>query len=439
MAKAQLQRPLEAPRGFQRIRWLGPGLLWMVAAAGSGELLFTPIVASKHGYTLLWALIAAVALKWFINREIGRYSVCTGETILQGFERVGRWAVWLIVIPQVVVAAAALAGLASAAGTALIIMLPGPLAVWTAVILLVSMALVVFGRYRKVELVARLEAAALGIAAIVAAAAVLPGPATLLAGMRPRIPPNTDYTELLPWLAYLLAGAAGLMWYSYWVVEKGYGAAAAPKRGDPRPEQLRGWLTQMTLDTTVAVVGATIITTAFLVLGSELLQPRGLVPEESRVAETLGRLFQEVWGRAGFWFMIVSVLMGLWVTALSNQDGFSRLLADGFIILRGQKKESSRWSDREFVRKVCTITVATAAPILLFWAFGKPVGLLKVAGAIEAAHIPVLTILTLHLNRRELPQQLQPSRPVFLFTAAAGLFFAVFAAIYGYQLVSGRG
>ncbi len=31
-----------APWGLGRLRWLGPGFLWMVSAAGSGELLFTP-------------------------------------------------------------------------------------------------------------------------------------------------------------------------------------------------------------------------------------------------------------------------------------------------------------------------------------------------------------------------------------------------------------
>ena len=38
-----------------------------------------------------------------------------------------------------------------------------------------------------------------------------------------------------------------------------------------------------------AVLGTCLIAGAFLVLGAELLQPRGLVPEEQRVADTLER------------------------------------------------------------------------------------------------------------------------------------------------------
>jgi Mn2+/Fe2+ NRAMP family transporter len=42
-----------APKGKEIIRWLGPGFLWMVSAAGSGELLFTPRIGSMYGYSLL--------------------------------------------------------------------------------------------------------------------------------------------------------------------------------------------------------------------------------------------------------------------------------------------------------------------------------------------------------------------------------------------------
>jgi hypothetical protein len=107
----------QPPKGWQRFLWLGPSFLWMLSAAGSGELLFTPRIAALYGYSLLWALLAAVILKWFINREVGRFSVCTGATILEGFKQIPgpkNWAVWLILLPQVFVAISTVAGLAGA-------------------------------------------------------------------------------------------------------------------------------------------------------------------------------------------------------------------------------------------------------------------------------------------------------------------------------------
>jgi Mn2+/Fe2+ NRAMP family transporter len=189
----------------------------MVAAAGSGELLFTPRVAAQYGYTLLWALLAAVALKWFINREVGRYAVCTGASIIDGFGRLPgprSWAVWVILVPQLVVAADSVAGLAGSAATALILLFPGGMRLWTGITLTVAAALVVWGQYNRVEFVTRLIAVTLALVSVTAAVSVLPRVETLAGGLVPQLPDQVDYGEVLPWLGYALSGAAGLMWYS---------------------------------------------------------------------------------------------------------------------------------------------------------------------------------------------------------------------------------
>ena len=102
------------PKGRERLKWLGPAFLWMLSAAGSGELLFTPRIAAQYGYTLIWAMVLAVCMKWFINREIGRYTVCTGASFFVGLSSISKnshWLLWLILIPQVVVAVSIIAGL----------------------------------------------------------------------------------------------------------------------------------------------------------------------------------------------------------------------------------------------------------------------------------------------------------------------------------------
>ncbi len=420
----------------------------MVSAAGSGELLFTPRIGSMYGYALVWALLAAVSVKWFINREIGRFAVCTGKPILEGFATLPGprgWALWVVLVPQAFVAVTAIAGLAGSAATALTLALPGDARLWTVASILLSTALVVWGGYKRVEIAAMTFAVALGIASVAAAVSVSPALSDIAAGLRPAVPPDIDYGEVLPWLGFMLSGAAGMMWYSYWVVEKGYGAAgsrlgrrsaqreggaAGVSRKTTDHQQLRGWIAQMTVDNTVAVAGTLIIVGAFLVLGTELLRPRGLVPEEQRVAAVLGQLLGTVWGAFGFWFMVAGVFIGFWDTVMSDQDGHSRLFANGTASLARDVGWRGRWVDERWLRRMFGIVLVTACPIALYLATGEPVGLLKIAGAVEAAHIPFVTVLTLVVNRRVLPRELQPSWPVFAITAAAAVFFAVFAALY---------
>lgn len=431
-------RSTRPPRGWSRLVWLGPGFLWMVSAAGSGELLFTPRIGAMHGYTLLWAMLAAVGLKWFINREVGRFAVCTGKTLLQGFAELRGprgWAVWLILVPQAFVAVTAIAGLAGGAATALILMLPGSLTLWMIVSIAASTALVVIGRYHLVERAATLIAVVLSLAAIAAAISVGPDLNAMASGLRPSLPSDVDYAEVLPWLGFMLSGAAGLIWYSYWTVAKGIGAAAMKdSRGRMSIEDLRGWLRQMTLDNTVAVAGTWIVAGAFLVLGAELLGPRGLVPEEDRVASTLGRLLGDVWGTTAYWLMIAGVFVGFWDTVLADQDGHARMFTDGSRLVLPRLNRISEVA----VRRAFVLVLVTALPIALYIAAGEPVSLLKIAGAIEAAHIPFVTALTLYLNHTQLPRELRPSWAVTAVTALAGLFFAVFAGYYLLTLLSNR-
>jgi hypothetical protein len=69
---------------------LGPGVVWMALAQGTGELYFWPYFAAKYGALYLCLLVPACLLQTPINVEIGRYTVLTGESVFVGFTRLHR-------------------------------------------------------------------------------------------------------------------------------------------------------------------------------------------------------------------------------------------------------------------------------------------------------------------------------------------------------------
>jgi hypothetical protein len=69
---------------------LGPGIVWMALAQGSGELIWWPYMIAKYGLTFLALLIPACLLQYPISLEIGRYTLLTGESIFQGFFRLSK-------------------------------------------------------------------------------------------------------------------------------------------------------------------------------------------------------------------------------------------------------------------------------------------------------------------------------------------------------------
>ena len=70
---------------------LGPGVIFMALAQGSGELIWWPYIIAKYGLSFLFLLLPACLLQFPVTYEIGRYTVLTGESIFQGFIRLNRY------------------------------------------------------------------------------------------------------------------------------------------------------------------------------------------------------------------------------------------------------------------------------------------------------------------------------------------------------------
>ena len=70
----------------------------MIAAGiglASGEFILWPYITSQVGLVFLWAAVLGVVTQFFINMEIERYTLATGETALTGFSR--HWRHWGLV------------------------------------------------------------------------------------------------------------------------------------------------------------------------------------------------------------------------------------------------------------------------------------------------------------------------------------------------------
>src|SRR5688572_2523267 len=91
------RRPLPARPRLAAL--LGPGLVWMALAQGSGELIWWPYIVAKYGAGFLFLLIPACLLQFPVTFEIARYTALTGEGIVRGFFRLGRWygaVIWVL-------------------------------------------------------------------------------------------------------------------------------------------------------------------------------------------------------------------------------------------------------------------------------------------------------------------------------------------------------
>lgn len=96
---------------------MGPGIIWAALAQGSGELIWWPYIASKYGDALIWTLWPACLLQYWVNLEIGRYTLLTGEGIFGGFRRFSKFYASLIWV-TLLISFIWFGGYASGGGTA---------------------------------------------------------------------------------------------------------------------------------------------------------------------------------------------------------------------------------------------------------------------------------------------------------------------------------
>src|SRR5437867_7117194 len=78
---------------------IGPGMILAASIVGSGELIATTTLGAQAGYVALWVILLSCLIKPIVQMEMGRYTIATGETGLESFNRMPgpRWKVsWVV-------------------------------------------------------------------------------------------------------------------------------------------------------------------------------------------------------------------------------------------------------------------------------------------------------------------------------------------------------
>ena len=88
----------DPPRDLWRI--VGPGVVAAGVGISSGEFILWPYIASQAGLVFLWGAVLGIVTQFFLNMEIERYTLATGETVLTGFNR--SWRHWGLVFAVMV-------------------------------------------------------------------------------------------------------------------------------------------------------------------------------------------------------------------------------------------------------------------------------------------------------------------------------------------------
>ena len=74
---------------------VGASVVLLATALGSGEYIIWPYITTQVGIGLLWFAVVGFSMQYFLNMEITRYTLATGETAVTGFTRY--WKPWGVI------------------------------------------------------------------------------------------------------------------------------------------------------------------------------------------------------------------------------------------------------------------------------------------------------------------------------------------------------
>lgn len=87
---------LPKPIGLRRM--IGPSVILLGAAIGSGEFVLWPYIVSHWGFVVWWACMIGLFTQFWVNMEIERYTLATGESAVIGFVRMWKHWAWIFLL-----------------------------------------------------------------------------------------------------------------------------------------------------------------------------------------------------------------------------------------------------------------------------------------------------------------------------------------------------
>ncbi len=489
----------KAPVGLAALALVGPSFVWAAEYIGSGEVILATRTGAILGTAVLWAIVMGVFLKFWIGMSGARYTVCTGEGMIDMFDRMpgGRhWAVWTVLVVQFLAATFSIAAVVTAAGVFVNSLLPinfvvgacnaissilSPLTnirgeqvanafpgLCGCVVTIVAVMVVWSGVFNVLKIVMSVFVLIIVLGVMYVAAHVFPGIGELLGSLSfgvPQVPEwassmekvsDNPWKEILPLLGWGAGGFASQVWYTYWVLGAGYGAAAGRGYGRPADvpslramtreaaERIKGWCRVLYIDSSIAMVIGVVVTAAFFIAGAGILRPAEVAPEGPEVAIELSRLFSSRWGSVGGFLFMLAGAAALISTQIGQLAGWPRLLADSCRICIPGFAKKFAWKTQF---RMFLLFFLCANMVIVFCFKEKPVVLVQFAALMDGLLLtPLQAILVAvglfvvmpRLLSAEAGRVLRPSRIFAVGLIIAFLVFGYFCVVQMPSVLFGK-
>lgn len=404
---------------------LGPGLLYAGAAIGVSHLVQSTRAGAMFNFDLVWVLLIANFLKYPFFEFGPRYVNATGNNLVDGYHKIGKWAVILFTIVTLGSMFAVMAAITAVTAGLLAFVLNISINInfLCFLVLLTGFVIVIVGKYSFLDKLIKIVILLLAVSTIVAVFSAL--------GIEKHISPDainrfnwTDGAEvmfLIAFVGWMPAPIDVSVWSSVWSKAKIEEIGYTPKLKD------------VLLEFRVGYIGTALLAIAFLAMGGLVMYGTGneFSSNGTEFAGQLITMYTSSLGNWAYWIVSIAATLTMISTTITVLDAYPRVLNP--VIANSFPKLWKSIKNKQWFTFFWFVIIIVGAMIIIIYAAKSMGSIVAFATTLSFLTAPVIAWLNYRVvTDKHMPADKRPG--VFLRTLSwiGIIFFTAFTFVYLY-------
>ncbi len=377
---------------------LGPGILFASTAIGVSHLVQSTKAGAEFGFGLLWAILLANLFKYPFFEYGSRYANATGKSIIDGYQKLGNWALWfylIITVGSMFFVGAAVGKVTSGFMDNLfgISAFSNYSLMSTCVVFGICGSILLIGKFKVLDHLIKVIGSILLLSTLIAfILCIINGPVSKINNFTPIDPwGNAGIAFLIPLMGWMPTALDLSTWNSLWTIER-------IKQTGYHPT-----MKETLFDFNFGYIVSAFLAVIFLTLGAFLLYGTGIqTPKQSDLfASYIVKLYTNIIGDGSYLIIASATFSIMFGTCIAVFDGYARSLKKTIQLLKHKNQFNERNDVKLYRLNIIIVILGSYFLIWYYEGFGDFGILVNIATIISFLIAPVIAIFNLTLVKEK--------------------------------------
>lgn len=402
---------------LNKLRSLGPGLLYAGAAIGVSHIVQSTRAGAEYGYAFILLIIIAHVVKYPFFVVGPRYTNLSGENLIEGYAKLSKRAIWLVLAITVATmfSIQAAVTIVTAGLAEKMFQLGWSAWEWSALLLAICYLIISIGRFSVLDNLMKVIMVVLSLSTVAAVLLSFKASPDISKGFdfNFNFGSTKDIEFLIAFVGWMPAPMDIAIWHSIWTAAK----YSSRGKNDLRSENF---------DFKVGFYGTAFLALCFLILGSNMIYGSGMVLETKagEYAAQLVDLYTSSLGEWSYLIILIAAFTTMFSTTLTCFDAIPRVMTSIFTVMPSKKV---KWMAN---KQLWLLVLAAGAIIILRYFVASMQQMVTFATIISFLTAPLLAYLSYILVKRSNYSQSIWSDKERRLAFAGLIFLSVFSIYY---------